>query len=131
MKLAPALAFALAACPTVRAQSAPASPATAQASASTEKAPVAEVEYAIDLVREPALCARFRLACPAGPDGVTVLKVDESWGGVEKAGLALLDVAASGPSGEALRVERAGDDEWRVDSGSLPRISATWRVEPN
>jgi len=99
-----------------------------EASASPE---TPEVEYTVELVREPGLEVRFALALRAAPERDTTLAVDAEWGGVEDAGDWILDVAARGAAGQALEVERASKQEWTVHAPPGEPFVATWRVAPN
>jgi len=111
--------------------------AACRASSGAESVPPAApptpagVEYTVALATQPELAVRFTVSAPASADGTTVFGVDASWGGVDDAADAILDVAASGADGRPLAVEKTSSHEWSVRAPAGERIAASWRVAPN
>jgi predicted metalloprotease with PDZ domain len=93
--------------------------------------PSHEIEYTVALALHPELQVCFSLSAAAAEDGATTLAVDESWGGVEHAADSLLDVRATGSTGQELRVERTSSHEWQVSSDPGERLAISWRVGAN
>lgn len=64
------------------------------------------LSYRVELVQEPQLQVRVRLALHGDATGVTRLMVDDQWGGVTAGGEDITTVTASTTSGVSLAVER-------------------------